>query len=68
MLMSDDLWYPSADDVVDIHDDIVSGYDDTSAGVQSEGDIEFEVVDGRQDELVQHGLDRLSEESDDPND
>jgi len=39
--MSDGLWYPSTDNVLDIHDDIVSEYDDTSAGVQNEGDVAF---------------------------
>lgn len=39
--MSDDLWYPSVEDVLDIHDDIVSEYSDTSPGVQNEGDVEF---------------------------
>ena len=39
--MTDSLWYPSADDVLDIHEDIVSEYPDTSPGVQRRGDIEF---------------------------
>ncbi|AQL44149.1 death-on-curing protein [Halorientalis sp. IM1011] len=39
--MSDRLWYPSAEDVVDIHDDIVSEYPDTSPGVRNRGDVEF---------------------------
>ena len=38
--MTDSLWYPSADDVLDIHEDIVSEYPDTSPGVQRRGDIE----------------------------
>ena len=39
--MTDSLWYPSVDDVLDIHEDIVSEYPDTSPGVQRRGDIEF---------------------------
>jgi death-on-curing protein len=39
--MSDPLWYPSAEDVIDIHGDIVSEYSDTSPGVQNRGDVEF---------------------------
>jgi len=39
--MSDSLWYPSVEDVLDIHDDIVSEYSDTSPGVQNRGDVEF---------------------------
>lgn len=36
-----DLWYPSVEDVIAIHEAIVSEYADTSAGVQRRGDIEF---------------------------
>ncbi|UWG48513.1 Prophage maintenance system killer protein [Halanaeroarchaeum sp. HSR-CO] len=39
--MTDPLWYPSVEDVLDIHEDIVSEYPDTSSGVQNRGDIEF---------------------------
>lgn len=39
--MTDSCWYPSVEDVLDIHEDIVSEYSDTSSGVQSRGDIEF---------------------------
>ena len=39
--MSDLLWYPSVEDVIDIHDDIVSEYSETSGGVRSRGDVEF---------------------------
>lgn len=39
--MSESLWYPSVDDILAIHEDIVSEYSDTSAGVQNQGDIEF---------------------------
>jgi len=39
--MDDALWYPSVEDVLDIHDDIVSEYDETSSGVQSRGDVEY---------------------------
>nr|WP_198526131.1 type II toxin-antitoxin system death-on-curing family toxin [Haloferax sp. ATB1] len=39
--MSRPLWYPAVDDVVEIHDDIVSEYAETTRGVQSEGDVEF---------------------------
>ena len=39
--MSEPLWYPSVDDVIAIHDDIVSEYPDTSGGVRSRGDVEF---------------------------
>nr|WP_235028046.1 hypothetical protein [Halorubrum sp. JWXQ-INN 858] len=39
--MADSLWYPSVEDVVAIHDDIVAEYPDTPAGVRNRGDIEF---------------------------
>lgn len=39
--MADSLWYPSVEDVVDIHKDIVSEYSETDAGVRNRGDIEF---------------------------
>lgn len=39
--MSEGRWYPSVQDVLEIHDDIVSEYSDTTPGVQTEGDIEF---------------------------
>ena len=35
------LWYPSVEDVLEVHRDIVSEYDDTSPGIQNEGDVEF---------------------------
>ncbi|WP_435097697.1 type II toxin-antitoxin system death-on-curing family toxin [Halorubrum sp. N11] len=39
--MADSLWYPSVEDVVAIHDDLVAEYPDTPAGVRNHGDIEF---------------------------
>ncbi|TKX87957.1 type II toxin-antitoxin system death-on-curing family toxin [Halorubrum sp. SS5] len=39
--MADSIWYPSVEDVLAIHDDIVSEYSGTRSGVQSRGDIEF---------------------------
>ena len=36
--MTDSLWYPSVDDVLDIHEAIVSEYPDTSSGVQNRGE------------------------------
>lgn len=39
--MTGSIWYPSVEDVLDIHEDIVSEYPDTSSGVQSRGDVEF---------------------------
>ncbi|AUX10195.1 death-on-curing family protein [Halalkaliarchaeum desulfuricum] len=39
--MADSLWYPSVEDVIVIHDDIVSEYSSTPSGVQNRGDIEF---------------------------
>jgi death-on-curing protein len=39
--MTDSFWYPSVEDILDIHEDIVSEYPDTSSGIQSRGDIEF---------------------------
>ncbi|WP_058367345.1 type II toxin-antitoxin system death-on-curing family toxin [Haloparvum sedimenti] len=39
--MADSLWYPSVEDVVAIHDDVVAEYPDTPAGVRNRGDIEF---------------------------
>ena len=39
--MSESLWYPSVEDVLDIHEDIVSEYPDTDPGVHDQGGIEF---------------------------
>lgn len=39
--MADSFRYPSVEDVLSIHDDIVSEYSDTQAGVQTRGDVEF---------------------------
>lgn len=39
--MTGSFWYPSVEDVLDIHEDIVSEYPDTSSGINSRGDIEF---------------------------
>lgn len=39
--MADSLWYPSVEDVVAIHEDIVSEYPETDAGVRNRGDIGF---------------------------
>jgi death-on-curing protein len=39
--MADSFWYPSVEDVLAIHDDIVAEYAETHAGVQNRGDIEF---------------------------
>lgn len=36
-----DFWYPSVEDVLDIHAEIVSEYTDTSSGIKRRGDIEF---------------------------
>lgn len=36
-----DFWYPSVEDVLTIHEEIVAEYPDTSPGVQRRGDIEF---------------------------
>ena len=39
--MVDSMWYPSVEDVIAIHDDIVSEYTETDQGIQTRGDIEF---------------------------
>jgi death-on-curing protein len=39
--MADSFWYPSVEDVLTIHDDIVSEYPDTEPGIQNRGDVEF---------------------------
>jgi len=39
--MPDSVWYPSVEDVLAIHDDIVAEYPATPGGVQNRGDIEF---------------------------
>lgn len=36
-----DFWYPSVEDIITIHEEIVVEYDETSPGVQRRGDIEF---------------------------
>jgi death-on-curing protein len=39
--MGDSLWYPSVEDVLAIHEDIVAEYPDTPSGVRDRGDVEF---------------------------
>ena len=39
--MADSLWYPSVEDVLAIHDDIVAEYTETPPGEKDRGDIEF---------------------------
>jgi len=39
--MTDSFWYPSVEDVLTVHDDIVSEYDETEVGVRNRGDVEF---------------------------
>jgi death-on-curing protein len=39
--MADSFWYPSVEDILTIHDDIVSEYPDTDSGIRNRGDIEF---------------------------
>lgn len=39
--MANSFWYPSVEDVLAIHDDIVSEYSDTHAGIKDRGDIDF---------------------------
>ncbi len=41
--MTASFWYPSVEDILAIHDEIVAEYSDTSPGVQSRGDVEFAV-------------------------
>lgn len=35
------LWYPTVEDVVDIHDDIVNEYPDTEPGIRNRGTVAF---------------------------
>lgn len=39
--MAASVWYPSVEDVLTIHEDILSEYPDTESGVQDRGNIEF---------------------------
>jgi death-on-curing protein len=39
--MADSFWYPFVEDVLTIHDDIVSEYPDTEFGIRNRGDIEL---------------------------
>lgn len=39
--MTTSFWYPSVQDVLDIHENIVSEYPETSSGVRNRGAIEF---------------------------
>lgn len=39
--MADSVWYPSVEDVLAIHRDILSEYPQTDRGVQNQGDIGF---------------------------
>ena len=42
--MADSLWYPSVDDVLAVHHDIVSEYHNTSTGIRDRGEIEFALI------------------------
>lgn len=52
--MTDSFWYPDVEDVLAIHQDIVSEYHGTSSGVRRRGEIEFALAhvqeDGRENE------------------
>jgi death-on-curing protein len=39
--MAASFWYPSVEDILTIHDDIVSEYSSTDSGIRNRGDIEF---------------------------
>jgi death-on-curing protein len=39
--MATDYWYPSVEDILAIHEDIVSEYSNTGEGVRNDGDLEF---------------------------
>ncbi|MEF8757750.1 MAG: type II toxin-antitoxin system death-on-curing family toxin, partial [Halobacteriales archaeon] len=39
--MADSLWYPSVEDVIGIHEDIVSEYPETESGIRTRGDVAF---------------------------
>lgn len=39
--MTDSSWHPSVDDVLSLHEDIVSEYPDTPSGVRKRDDVEF---------------------------
>ncbi|PSP80418.1 type II toxin-antitoxin system death-on-curing family toxin [Halobacteriales archaeon QS_4_69_225] len=39
--MVDSMWYPSVEEIIAIHDDVVSEYPDTPSGTQNRGDVEF---------------------------
>jgi death-on-curing protein len=42
--MTASFWYPSVEDVLAVHDDVVSEYPETPAGVRSRGDVEYVVT------------------------
>lgn len=52
--MSRSLWYPTLEEVLAIHRDIVSEYPNTTAGVRSKGDIKF-VLEYIRDDGVESG-------------
>ena len=39
--MADSMWYPSVEEIIAIHDDVVSEYPDTPSGTRDRGDVEF---------------------------
>jgi death-on-curing protein len=41
--MTDSLWYPTVEDVIAVHNDIITEYADTQSGVHHRGDIEFAI-------------------------
>lgn len=45
----DDLWYPTVDDILTVHQDIIAEDDDAEQGVESEDRIQFAV------DYIQHG-------------
>lgn len=52
--MTTALWYPSVEDVLAIHDDILSEYSETHNGVRNRGDIAFalEYIEGERSGTV----------------
>jgi death-on-curing protein len=60
--MSDPLWYPSVQDILAIHDDIVTEYPETAAGIRDAGAIEF-VVEDIQNRSCEGGTEPIHEKA-----
>jgi death-on-curing protein len=39
----EDVWYPTVEDIITIHDDILDEYPEAEAGIRNRGDIAYAI-------------------------